>query len=570
MPYLNEGKHVSVFRVARELMQDHVRITRGTFGSKMMRLWALTLLLSATFSMAFETLVGQQPSHAAAVNRCGSANPALGYGVAAYGGAWSGQHRDGRNADWADCEVGLQGYRFTNSTLADADHTTFSQPVIGPDNSAWLVVSLTGRPGGIRPDSTFVYRANTRTGKILTRLGPAHGLDRTVSWNAPLIDHSGNIYLGQESQRQPAEPCRFEGEASSAGSLCGQFLSFDPAGNLRWKVTTDGGTLGAQFTSDGNVIFQTWRGTIYVVDPQPGIFDHQRILHAINSFPEAAATLPDYPGNETVGNCLYRGFGDTCISANILAIHPHSDAIYNTVQGWVRGSPDSFLQRWLYNPLLKTVLIDPNWNSAASLIGGCASSPSIGFDGQVLFVNDFAGNIYAMDTETGNVVASGVIGYVPVGSNSIAAEIDERGNVIGHFISFQRAMELSVQPLPYMRVMRYRPGTGFQVIRVFDGQNGAPAWIMRRNPIGGLVNKDTMSAKILFVAIANSPGGLPYLVVIDPVQGRAISATKMKDAVSGTFSLGSDRSVIVSAKPDADGIGSVRLLFHRYDALRSP
>jgi outer membrane protein assembly factor BamB len=503
-------------------------------------------------------------------SRCGSINAAISYGNAMFGGAWAGQHRDGRNADWADCEVGTGGYRFTGATMADAPHTTFSQTVVAPDSTAWLVVSLTGRTP-IDDTATFLYRADTARGEILTRLGPAHGLDRTVSWNAPLIDRDGNIYLGQELPRNPAVPCRYEGQRKFGAILCGEFMSFDPTGRLRWKVRTDGGTLGAQFTSDGNVVFQTWRGTLYVLDPREGIAADARIIASLNSFPEAAATLPDFASNAVVVDCLYEAKNDLCISANIISVDPATDAIFNTVQGFVKGSPDSFLQRWQYDPLTRRLSLSEAWSTDAPLIGGSPSSPDIAFTGDVVFVNDLAGNIYAIDATAGTIVAQGEIGYVPVGSNTTAPEVDADGTILGHLITFQRPMDLNTEPKPYMRIMRYRPGSGFEVVRILDRSRDGNGWLMRRNPTGGLDSRWLLAPRILFVAIAtrdcgNCLGdGKDYLIVVDAQTGDVVSYDKLKNNASGTFSIGDAGAIIISAKPSVDGIGSVNELFLRYD-----
>ena len=519
------------------------------------------------FSIIVFGLALQSPGmiHAAESNDCGSSNPLLGYGPGPFGGAWAGQHRDGRNSDWADCEIGRNGYVFSRFVFAEDPHTTFSQPVVAPDNTSWLVVSLTGRGAGIEPDSTLLYRADTSTGTVLTRLGPDDGLNRTVSWNAPVIDNQGNIYLGQELDRRRSVKCRFEGESLAAGRRCGEYFSFDPDGNLRWSIVTDGGTLGAQFTNDGNVVFQTWRGTIYVVDPDPAIPDDSRVLSATNSFPDAAATLPDFPDNDVVMNCLYEARNDKCISGNILAVSPQTGSIYNTVQGFVKGSPDSYLQRWFYDAATHSVTLDTNWNTEIPLLGGCPSSPDISFDGRTLFVHDLQSNIYALDAETGDILAESDIGdgYTPVGLSTTAPEFDAEGNLIGTYVTFQRAMELDAEPKPYVRIMRYRPMEGFVTTSLFDGSDALPAWIARRNPAGGLFRKDDISPKLRFVVIANLDcngcpiDGKQFLLVINPHINRVLSATWLVGQFSGTFSIGSDKSVVISVKPKQYYQGSI-------------
>ena len=293
------------------------------------------------------------------------------------------------------------------------------------------------------------------------RLGPTDGLNRTVSWNAPVVDKEGNIYLGQELQRSPYVPCRFHGEKVHNGILCGEFMSFDSAGNLRWKVRTDGGTLGAQFTNDGKLVFQTWRGTIYIFDPDLKLDNSGRIISFLNSFPESAKKLMDYPTNEVVTECLYKAQNDKCITANIVAVSPQTGAIYNTVQGFVKGVRNSFLQRWNYDERTNRVTIDSGWNTDANLIGGCPSSPDISFDGKSLFVHDLDGNIFALDSDSGDTIHTAIIGYVPVGSSTTAPEFDHQDNLVGTYITFQRSMDLESEFNPYVRIMRYKNNEGY-------------------------------------------------------------------------------------------------------------
>lgn len=238
-------------------------------------------------------------------------------------------------------------------------------------------------------------------------------------------------------------------------------MSFDSAGNLRWKVRTDGGTLGAQFTNDGKLVFQTWRGTIYIFDPDLKLDNSGRIISFLNSFPESAKKLMDYPTNEVVTECLYKAQNDKCITANIVAVSPQTGAIYNTVQGFVKGVRNSFLQRWNYDERTNRVTIDSGWNTDANLIGGCPSSPDISFDGKSLFVHDLDGNIFALDSDSGDTIHTAIIGYVPVGSSTTAPEFDHQDNLVGTYITFQRSMDLESEFNPYVRIMRYKNNEGY-------------------------------------------------------------------------------------------------------------
>lgn len=80
------------------------------------------------------------------------------------------------------------------------------------------------------------------------------------------------------------------------------------------------------------------------------------------------------------------------------------------------------------------------------------------------------------------------------------------------------------------------------------------------------------SGELRFLTIATlycdgcEGNGDEHLLVINPYTGVVISSTKMEKNLSGTFSLGSDKSVVISPKPDTDGIGSIKELVIRYDS----
>ncbi len=213
-------------------------------------------------------------------------------------------------------------------------------------------------------------------------------------------------------------------------------------------MQTDGGTLGAQFTSDGNVVFHTCRSTLYVLDRREGIAEEPRIVAWLNSFPEGAVTLPRFMSNEVVVDCRYEAKHNLCISADLISVDPATDAIFNTAQGFVRNSPDSFLQRWQSDPASPTIR---QWDQdfVLPLVGGSPSSPRSAFTGDVVTLNDLACNIYAIDGSNGAVLAQAEIGYVPVGFNTTAPELDAAGNIIGHLITFQSPMDLNTDPKPY-------------------------------------------------------------------------------------------------------------------------
>jgi hypothetical protein len=133
---------------------------------------------------------GESTTEAAAnVGNC-STLPNLGYGSAPYGGAWASLHRDGRNSDFADCEVASTPYTLAWSATA-ASHIHFVKPVLGPKGRAWLAVST------FTSDGPYLYGVDMADGNLAVRLGRAAGLNSSINFGQPVIDSAGNIYLGQ-------------------------------------------------------------------------------------------------------------------------------------------------------------------------------------------------------------------------------------------------------------------------------------------------------------------------------------------------------------------------------------
>lgn len=475
--------------------------------------------------------------------RCGSVNTLLGYDAPGYGGSWATLHRDGRNSDFADCELGTV-YAQDWALRADS-HLHAVKPVIGPNNRAWLAVDTLSSNSD---DIPYLYGVDIDTGRIAVQLGSVAGLNGSIKFGQPLIDEAGNLYFSQDSLRPEGTPCRYEGEAEAGGALCGELWSLDPDGLLRWKIAIDGVSLSAQWTSDGKLLFQSWRGTSYVIEPGLEVTDDARILFARNHFPEAAATLPE----EADGACALTGVGDTCIIANTPAVDPTTGAIYNTVQGFVAGRVDTFIQRWNYEPSTHAVEVDPLWDISAPLTGGSASSPVIHFDGEVLFVNDADKGVYALDAFTGKQLAKVMLGYTPGGSIIIAPELDANGGVMGAWLAFNAGDTSS--GTNFVTLAHYRGGSvpSLEVTKVFDGSDGGVAWLTNGGSSAGLSDITLMSPDMRIGSLAQKScggcegdGGL-FLLIIDPKTSSIISEVEMPNVSLASLALGPDGSFITS------------------------
>lgn len=501
---------------------------------------------------------------------CGSVNPNLGYGPGPYGGSWATDHRDGRNSDWADCEINGLGWALAWTTRIE-EHTNYVYPIVAPDGTIWLTINFDTPPA---PDTIYMYGLDGETGEIKRELGVADGYNFTISYNPPTVDANGNLYLTQEKERAEGTACRFGDEEASQGALCADLIALDSNGDELWRADIDGSSLGLQLTSDGNIVFQTWRGTIYVVDRAPGIPAAQRVISATNSFPIAAETLPDdlTPGARI---CIGIGKGVECISGNIIAVHPDTDAIYNTVQGWVRGTEGSFVQRWTYDAASDTVALDEAWNTNAPLTEGSASSPDVSFDGASIFVTDFGNNVFALDATTGDSLAQTTIGYSPGGSAGTAPLVGADGSIEGSYVIPFAPGSLTDQA--FVTILRYLPAVGFQTVRTFD--QDPIKWRIGRSPIGGLDDRTAQSPEIRQIVIGQKTCSEPcidrdryFLLQLDAETGNILSETELAgDGVTGLLALADDGSIILHNKGRPDTPRDfVEELAQRYMPLASP
>lgn len=492
---------------------------------------------------------------------CGSINETIGYDAGSnYGGPWATTHRDGRNSDFADCELASR-YRNTWALETTLRFPLF-KPVVGPGNIAWL----TAMPEDVGMGGVYLYGVEVETGHVVAALGEADGVKPTAWYNQPLIARDGQMFFTQEIVRSPDTPCRHQDEGVEMGRLCAELVSFDSSGNYLWRVPVDGVSFGSQWTASGKLLLQSWRGSSYVIDTADGLADSERVLFAGNHFPDAASSLPNYPDVE----CLAFGLAGCALVHNMPAVHPETGAIYNTfnlpgdsIVGAEDG--DSFVQRFIYDAATDEVAVDPEWQTEAGLPGGSATSVAIDFSGEVLFVNDAATGTYAIDAISGELVASVQIGYTPSGSPLVVPNFAPDGDVIGAYIVVNGAFadNSDDESLPYLTILEYRPARigkpSLKVLHQYDG-SGDPtgvAWISRGSPAGGILDKDVVAPETRVLAFAEKAcnqcvgNGRTYLLVIDPASGRIESTTKLSDK-TGMLAIADDGYVVsahVGGKP---------------------
>jgi outer membrane protein assembly factor BamB len=178
--------------------------------------------------------------------------------------------------------------------------------------------------------------------------------------------------------------------------------SFNRKGSIRWTRPIKGVPLSAQFTPDGDLLFITHIGVIYMLDRHTG-----RPVQPPHALIPGAKSDP----SKGLRACM-RGLPD-CPSANTPAIDLRNGRLYYTF--WAPGAPNAGV-RAMRLPSLEAL-----WSNE-TLPGGSASSPDLSADGQRLYLTDNAGHLNALDAASGRLIWTLPIGYSAGGSVSVSPD----------------------------------------------------------------------------------------------------------------------------------------------------
>lgn len=393
-----------------------------------------------------------------------------------YAPGWSAVHADARNSDYApapaagDLSLAWSVRLEAGQQAGPLPWAINLGPTLGPEGNLYVTSTSPG---------CHLRALDAATGELRWC---ARGIDSLAVVSSPTVARDGTLYI------------------ADGGGL----HAITPQGEERWSIPLRGVPLSLQFTPDGNLVFVTHTGTVYLVDPSAGAV----IGQPLDLAPGAA-----WQPSDGLWACA-RGL-QGCPSANTLAVDPASGTIYFTF--WAPGSPSAGLRAMRYRPG-HSPAFEPLWTND-SLPGGTASSPALSFDGRRLYVTDNEGSLHAIDAASGASAWSLPIGYPADGSPSVSPE----GLVIP------------------------AGGRGGWVVAVRDeGDRGVLAWERRDLANRGVVMQSPGGRA--FAAVAAGDYRLE-LVVLDTRDGTELDRETLPG--QGVFSVGTtaalDGTVFVAA-----------------------
>ncbi len=339
--------------------------------------------------------------------------PTWGYdNDAAYGGPWAGPFRDSKNCACTPFSV---ADTFTAEFQSAPPGSSFVRPAMGPDGALIYGVSVPAI------GTTFSVTVDTNTGIETRRIDERVAGDRLGSTTA-LVDPLGSYYL-------PADAA---------------VSKFDLNGERLWRTPTKGMARGAQFAPDGKLMFFTWNGWAYVVEPKDGT-----VLLEHNMTPwRSLGTDPSCLTGSNVADCVY---------LNVPAVNPNLGLVYNTA---ITADGNSVLQALQYDE--QTHGLRNVWRLRSPKLTGLASTPVLSDDYTRLYVQDESGQLITFDALTGKLIWSIGLGFVssdppvvngsfilPGGTNDESADYD----------SIRLIQDLGANGLYVMQDLQYVPAS---------------------------------------------------------------------------------------------------------------
>jgi len=364
---------------------------------------------------------------------------AQGYDHPGYGGAWANMYRDNRNSSATPFDIPAA---YSASGATAPANLQLSRPAIGPEGN--LYYTFIGDGG-----SQQLAAYNTRTGAPAFSLGK----DTTsgdIAVSSPLVDVLGDFYLAGN---------RFMAKYAASGKML-------------WKTDVRGFSRAAQGTSDNKLMFVTWDGWAYVLEPDSGKTLLEQNLVPWRAFNEDRS-------------CLVTGVPADCAYIRAPALDPNTGVTYHTYMrddGYsavhafaYRSSPRELVQLWRSEPLV-----------------GAATAPVLSADYRRIYVQDGEGYMVALDASTGQVVWR-----FGAGAASIHPPVVTRNGFI-------------------------MPGgteaDGVGAVGIVRDQGASAAWAFHSSEYAP-VSPAAAGSGDRFVLAARRSGGALSLIVVQPQQG---------------------------------------------------
>lgn len=288
----------------------------------------------------------------------------------AYAPGWSTAHADAANSDYSP----VRGAR--NLTLAWRRELGGMINLGATADTSGRVYVTTAATDGCR-----LHALDAATGRTLWC---SEALNRLAVSSSPLLDKDGRIFIA-------------DSEA---------MFAFDSAGKILWRTPIVGAPLSAQFTPQGNLIFTTLIGRIYLLRRDTG----EPVLPPLELIAGAS-----FDAGKGAMACM-RGAPE-CPSANTLAVDARGRIFFTF---WTPGAPSAGVRAMQVDegpgPSISSL-----WTND-TLPGGSAASPDISADGTRIYLTDNAGGLHALDADTGRTIWSHPLGYEAGGSTSTSPQ----------------------------------------------------------------------------------------------------------------------------------------------------
>ena len=289
-----------------------------------------------------------------------------GYDMPLYGGPWSVMHRDNRNSGSTPYEI---PDAYVGHNLAFLKNVQINRPTMGPKGNIYIPYYDTNAGYARKFASLEAATGAVNYSHDSTVLLP----DVTVA-AGNLIDRNGDYYVSTE----------------------GAMNKLDSDGNLIWSTPIEGFTRSPQFTSTDKLIFLTWNGWVYVMEPSDGTILMGRTMTGWRNYPATAS-------------CAISGINEECAYVRAPAYDPATDMLFATFS---RTDGLGALQAYQYDPL--THAVDRKWRSTLHVApwNGSATAPVLSPDYSRAYVQDGDGFLHALNTINGTTAWSMQLGYV--------------------------------------------------------------------------------------------------------------------------------------------------------------